>query len=290
MMSHRFLGTPSPHAARAFALHLPVRLLNLAVLVPAALSVACARPESVSPEVGQPPLLTWSPPLAYPPDMFGAGIEGSVIIEAMVDTTGRIDPGSIKVISASRPAFERPAVEMLRNSRFQPARTGEQLLRAQVRVPVKFDLRREEEVAKTDSTAAAALTAEGERLARQGNIQDALSAYSAAQGLDARLNSSVRFWYGLCWYGGLWGHADAVLFACDQAVALAPRDPETREARGLARAMTSDYAGAIEDLEQSAAHARSNESRTQWLSWIGALRAGQNPFTDQVLERLRRPT
>ncbi|UCG84989.1 MAG: hypothetical protein JSW71_13705, partial [Gemmatimonadota bacterium] len=104
---------------------------------------------------------------------------------------------------------------------------------------------------------------------------------------DIRLNGSAQFWYGLCWHGSLREYAADVMFACHQAVALDPRSASTRQARGLARAMTSDYAGAIEDLEQAAAGAATDQERDQRLSWVRALRSGENPFTEEVLRALQ---
>ncbi len=259
----------------------------VALLLITALSFSCSHAERVDPEVGSPPQLLWSPPLAYPPEMFEAGIEGSVTLEALVDTTGRVEPGSIEVVKSTRPQFEGPAKEMLRNSRFQPGSSGGRPLRTQVRLPIVFDIKRGSSITESDSSAAVELAAQGERLVRGGNITEALSAYAEAQGLDSRLNGSVGFWYGLCWYGSLWGHAAEVMFACDQAVALAPKEARTRNARGVARALTADYAGAIEDLEASAAGAAAAEDRAQRLAWVLTLRSGTNPFTAEVLAQLR---
>jgi TonB family protein len=222
--------------------------------------------------------------------MFEGGVEGRVVVQAVVDTTGRVEPGTIEVVRATRSEFERPAVDMLRISRFTPGRSDTRAIQMLVRVRVVFNLKRGSPVGSADSAAAAALALEGGSLARRGNIIDALTAYSAALNLDVRLNSSLRFWYGLCWHGSLWGYAEDVMFACEQTVALEPFLASTREARGLARAMTSDYAGAIEDLGQSAARATTNEERAQRLSWVRTLRSGQNPFTEEVLRALRRRT
>ncbi len=290
MSPHSALGTRSPHTSSGRRPRPHFRPLKLGLLLPAVLSLSCTKPEQVAPEAGLAPQLTWSPPLAYPPPMFEGGVEGRVVVQAMVDSTGRVEPNTVEVVSATQPEFERPAVDMLRNSRFTPGRSGTRAFRTEVRLPVVFNLKRGSAVGSADSAAAAALASEGESLARQGNITDALTAYSASLSLDARLNRSLQFWYGLCWHGSLWGHAADVMSACEQAVALEPLMASTREARGLARAMTSDYAGAIEDLEQSAARALTSEERAERLSWIGTLRSGQNPFTEEVLRALRQRT
>jgi TonB family protein len=288
MLSLQVMGTNGPHrngGSRSGVSVYPPTLILAAVV-----SVACGQPVQISPDEGQPPRLTWSPPLVYPPEMFRSDVEGRVVLEAMIDTSGKVEPGTVSVVSSTRSSFEQPAIDMLRNSRFEPGRTLSRAIRTQVRVPVLFDLKRASRIAKADSAAAAGLVSDGVRLAQQGRMQDALTAYSAAQGIDARLNGSVGFWYGLCWHGSVWGYASDVMFACDQAVALAPRQARTREARGIARALTSDFAGAIDDLEESAARASVGAIRTRLLTWIRLLRSGENPFNESVLDRLRRPT
>jgi hypothetical protein len=53
----------------------------------------------------------------------------------------------------------------------------------------------------------------------------------------------------LCWAGSLRGYAAEVMTACDLAV---ERDPDSgwyRDSRGVARALTGDYPGAISDFE-----------------------------------------
>ncbi len=108
---------------------------------------------------------------------------------------------------------------------------------------------------------------EGRQLARAGDFSGALQAYQNA--------------------GSLLGHAAEVMAACEQAVALAPDHAGIRESRGLARALTGDVAGAIDDFEAFVAWTGSDRSRAQRQDWIDALRAGQNPFTPELLERLR---
>lgn len=129
---------------------------------------------------------------------------------------------------------------------------------------------------------------EGRRLAVAGEIALALEAYRAAQDASERLTITARDWNTLCWRGALWGHAADVMFACERAVALAPEHPGIRDSRGLARALTGDVEGAIADfeffVEQMAPGGQARAAREEW---IAALRAGRNPFTPSVLERLR---
>ncbi|MEH2235126.1 tetratricopeptide repeat protein [Nostoc sp.] len=61
-----------------------------------------------------------------------------------------------------------------------------------------------------------------------------------------------------------------------------------QDSRGLARALTGNTKGAVEDFE---AYIKStdnaNENKAQRQSWINALNAGENPFTPEELNKLR---
>lgn len=114
-----------------------------------------------------------------------------------------------------------------------------------------------------------------------------MTAYQNAQERDARLTIVASEWNQLCRIGSLWGHAAEVMAACEQAVALAPDRGNIRDSRGLARALTGDVAGAIDDFEAFVAWTGGDRSRVQRQEWIDALRAGENPFTSEVLRALR---
>ena len=219
--------------------------------------------------------------------MVAARIEGSVLLEALVDTAGNVVSSTIRVIGSSDKAFEPPAVVLLRESRFEPGRVGGRPASILVQVPVRFELRDDEAVTVADSAAAVSQVMQAERLARAGHIAEATSAYRIAQALDPRPARAASFWLPLCWYGTLWEQAAEVLWTCDQVVAIAPRQAWAREARGIARALTGDSRGAIDDLSAVAARAMSEQERSERLAWVASLRAGQNPFTAAVLASLR---
>ena len=77
---------------------------------------------------------------------------------------------------------------------------------------------------------------------------------------------------------------------CDKAVTLSGR-PSMRTGRGVARALTGDIEGAIEDLEAYASPGERwippDRKRAQRLEWIAALRRGENPFTPAWLRTRR---
>ena len=57
----------------------------------------------------------------YPPVLQSAGIAGEVDLQFVVDTNGRAEPGSFKVLKASHPAFTEPATQAARTAEFKPA-------------------------------------------------------------------------------------------------------------------------------------------------------------------------
>src|SRR2546427_12382877 len=54
------------------------------------------------------PALLSAPPAPYPTLLRRAGIQGRVVIGAIVDTLGRAEPGSIEIVDSPNPAFDTP--------------------------------------------------------------------------------------------------------------------------------------------------------------------------------------
>ncbi|WP_374108372.1 tetratricopeptide repeat protein [Nostoc sp. XA010] len=94
-------------------------------------------------------------------------------------------------------------------------------------------------------------------------------------------------WNAICWDGSLQKQAADVLPACEKAVALAPKDSNNRDSRGLARALTGNYQGAIEDFEAFIAQTEDKDYKAQRQRWVKDLRAGKNPFTDAEIKKLQ---
>jgi protein TonB len=76
----------------------------------------------------------------YPDALRSVSIEGQVIMSYIVDTRGRVEPGSIKVISATHKLFAEAVRVALLNSRFRPAEAGGQKVRQLVEQPFIFKL------------------------------------------------------------------------------------------------------------------------------------------------------
>lgn len=137
-------------------------------------------------------------------------------------------------------------------------------------------------IAALDSLAA------GRALGAKGDVAGAVAAFERARRRSDRLTVPWGAWNGVCWQGSLQGHAAAALPVCERAVAMAPWSGQVRDSRGLARALTGDFAGAIADFEFFLADTDPRSpARAAREAWIAALREGRNPFTPEVLEALR---
>jgi hypothetical protein len=109
---------------------------------------------------------------------------------------------------------------------------------------------------------------------------------------DAKLSGTEiidpEIYNNTCWHGSIHGYAQKVLQYCEEAVKLAPDNPNFRDSRGLAKALTGDYPGAIDDFQSYVDSGQYDEAWVQQRrDWIVALRAGENPFTPEVLEQLK---
>jgi len=88
--------------------------------------------------VDEPPERISFPPPEYPRILLEARVEGTVVLEAVIDTTGHAEPPSIKVVSSTNRAFEAPARESMRKALFRPGRVRGQAVRVLVQMPLRF--------------------------------------------------------------------------------------------------------------------------------------------------------
>jgi protein TonB len=92
--------------------------------------------------VDEPPEMISHPEPHYPEVLRQAGIEGRVLVEAVLDTTGRAEAGSLRIISASHPLFATEAEQVVLASRYRPGRMAGRVVRVRVLVPISFGIRR----------------------------------------------------------------------------------------------------------------------------------------------------
>ncbi|AFY58453.1 WD40 repeat-containing protein [Rivularia sp. PCC 7116] len=134
------------------------------------------------------------------------------------------------------------------------------------------------------------LVSKGAIFVREKKIKEAIAAYKQAQKIDAKVEIDADAWNNLCGQGSLNEFAKEVMFACENAVKLAPDSGAILDSRGLARALTGNYKGAILDFEAFIAKSsdeKEKDIKAQRQGWLKALREGKNPFTKEELEKLR---
>ena len=128
----------------------------------------------------------------------------------------------------------------------------------------------------------------------RGNVYQKLEDYQQAikdYNKAIKLKSDYALAHNnLCWLGSLLNQAETVMANCEQAVILTLNDGHYRDSRGLARTLTGDFKGAIEDfnafvewLEQNSLYEVYGPKRE---FWITELEAGRNPFDEATLQEL----
>jgi protein TonB len=80
----------------------------------------------------------------YPEMLRQAGIEGVVMLEFVIDTTGRVETESIKVLQSTNRAFEGPAKDVIRRSIYRPGRVRGQAVRVLVSQQIGFTISRDD--------------------------------------------------------------------------------------------------------------------------------------------------
>jgi protein TonB len=82
------------------------------------------------------------PALAYPDLLRQAGVQGRVLVQAIIDTSGRAEPPSVKVIQSANPGFDQPAKNYVLRALFRPARVHGRAVRVLVNLPIDFKIKR----------------------------------------------------------------------------------------------------------------------------------------------------
>src|SRR5437667_3618453 len=88
--------------------------------------------------VDEPAAIVTAPPLEYPPALRRAGLQGRVTVQAVIDTLGRAEPASLKVIARPNTAFDKSALAYVLHAVFRPARVKGRAVRVLIKVPVDY--------------------------------------------------------------------------------------------------------------------------------------------------------
>jgi protein TonB len=74
----------------------------------------------------------------YPPVMQSAGIPGKVVMQFIVNTDGKVDQNTFKIVSSTHKAFEGPARDAMFRCTFRPGKSRGQPVRVLVQQPLTF--------------------------------------------------------------------------------------------------------------------------------------------------------
>ena len=85
-----------------------------------------------------------NPPPRYPDMLRSANVEGEVLAQFVVDTTGRADMGSFKVLKSTHDLFTNAVKAALPNMKFYPAEVGGHKVKQLVQMPFQFNLTKSE--------------------------------------------------------------------------------------------------------------------------------------------------
>jgi len=93
---------------------------------------------SVVGQIDEPPLLISHPPIRYAPEMQALRIGGTVIVKAILDTTGRVLPATMKVVESPNPIFNAESKRVVLAALYRPARIHGRPARVTIRQPITF--------------------------------------------------------------------------------------------------------------------------------------------------------
>src|SRR5258705_459570 len=110
-------------------------LLCLGLAVPAHGQVGTIRVARTDP-----PVRVSIPSTRYPEELRRQQLQGTVMVEARVDSTGFVEPASVRVLESPDARFNEAAKEFVLRSRYRPGRAEGKRVAMFVRVPVTFDL------------------------------------------------------------------------------------------------------------------------------------------------------
>jgi periplasmic protein TonB len=86
------------------------------------------------------PALLSAPPAPYPDLLKEARVQGRVVLRAIVDTTGRVEPGSVEIASSPNPGFDLSARQWILKALFRPARLHGKAVRVHITQPIDYSI------------------------------------------------------------------------------------------------------------------------------------------------------
>ena len=86
------------------------------------------------------PALLSAPAPVYPALLKQAGIQGRVILPAVIDTAGRVEPASVRIMKSAHPAFDQPTKDWVLKALFRPARLHGRGVRVFIHLLVDYSI------------------------------------------------------------------------------------------------------------------------------------------------------
>ncbi len=91
--------------------------------------------------VEEKPAVLSGPTLQFPELLRQAQIQGRVLVQAIIDTLGRAEPPSVKVLQSPNPGFDQSAKSYVLKALFRPARVHGRAVRVLIQIPIDFRLK-----------------------------------------------------------------------------------------------------------------------------------------------------
>ncbi len=92
--------------------------------------------------VDERPQVLSAPQVGYPPLLRQAKIQGRVLVQFILDTLGRAEPQSVKIVQSPNSGFDEEATSYVLHTTFRPARVHGRPVRVLLNLPIDFKINR----------------------------------------------------------------------------------------------------------------------------------------------------
>ena len=90
--------------------------------------------------VEEKPSVLSGPIPVYPELLKQAQIQGRVVVQAVIDTLGRAEPNTVKILQSPNPGFDQSAKNYVLKALFRPARVHGRAVRVLINIPIDYKI------------------------------------------------------------------------------------------------------------------------------------------------------
>jgi periplasmic protein TonB len=90
--------------------------------------------------VEEKPSVLSATPATFPELLKTAGIQGRVLLQAIIDTSGRAEPNSVKILQSPNPGFDQGSRNYVLHALFRPARVHGRAVRVLIQIPIDYHI------------------------------------------------------------------------------------------------------------------------------------------------------